>query len=81
MPSMRGSAAAPTRDGSSPSSFANVCALRIPKVAEASSVVERPMGRAMKKGTYTPFTTGVHDAISKYQTTTLADEVAAAEFL
>ena len=33
------------------------------------------------KGTYTPFTTGVHNTISKYQTTTLADEVAAAEFL
>lgn len=80
MPSMRGSAAAPTRDGSSPSSFANVCALWV-EVAEASSVVERPMGRMMKKSTYTPFTTGVHDAISKYQTTTLADEVAAAEFL
>jgi len=39
------------------------------------------MGRVRMKGTYTPFTAGIHDTISKYQTTTLADEVAAAEFL
>lgn len=79
MPSIRGSAAAPTRDGSSPSSFAKVYILRIPEIA--SSIVERPMGRVKREGTYTPFTASVHDTISKYQTTTLADEVAAAEFL
>ena len=81
MPSIRGSAAAPTRDGSSPSSFAKVYILQIPKIAGTSSIVERPISRVRMSGTYTPFTTGVHDTISKNQTTTLADEVATAEFL
>ena len=53
--------------------------LRIPEIA--SSTVERPMGRVEMKSTYTPFTASIHDTISKYQTTTLADEVTAAEFL
>ena len=53
--------------------------LRIPEIA--SSIVERLMGRVKMKDTYTPFTSSVHDTISEYQTTTLADEVAAAEFL
>ena len=52
-----------------------------PEDSGASSIVERPMGRVRIEGTYTPFTTGVHDTISKNQTTTLANEVAAAEFL
>lgn len=44
-----------------------------------SSNTGRVVAFVVREGT--PFTASVHDTISKYQTTTLADEVAAAEFL
>jgi hypothetical protein len=55
--------------------------LHVADPKDSQSVVERPTGRVKMKGTYTPFTAGVHNTISKHQTTTLADEVATAEFL
>jgi len=45
----------------------------------SSSNTGRVVAFVVREGA--PFTTGVHDTISKNQTTTLADEVAAAEFL
>jgi len=45
----------------------------------SSSNTGRVITLIIREGT--PFTTGVHDTISKNQTTTLADEVATAEFL
>ena len=65
MPSIRGSIAAPTRDSSSPSSFANV----LQKLSPLSCA-------KYKAVTYMPFTT-----VTQYQPTTSTNEDTAAEFL
>ena len=70
MPSISGSIAAPTRDGSSPSSFANV----LWKLS--------PLSRAKCKAiTYTPFTPSIYDTVTQYHPTTPTNEDTAAEFL
>ena len=71
MPSIRGSIVAPTRDGSSPSSFTiNV----LQKLSPLSCA-------KCKAVTYTPFTPSIHNTVTQYQPTTSTNEDTAAEFL
>ena len=70
IPSIRGSIAAQTRDGSSPSSFANV----LQKLSPLSCA-------KCKAVTYTPFTPSIHNTVTQYQPTTPTNEDTAAEFL
>ena len=70
MPFIRGSIAAPTRDGSSPSSFANV----LQKLSPLSCA-------KCKAVTCTPFTPSIHNTVTQYQPTTSTNEDTAAEFL
>ena len=70
MPSMRGSNAAPTRDRSSPSSFANV----LQKLSPLSCA-------KCKAVTYTPFTPSIHNTVTQYQPTTSTNKDTTAEFL
>ena len=70
MPSIRGSIAAPTRDGLSPSSSVNV----LQKLSPLSCA-------KCKAITYTPFTPSIYDTVTQYHPTTPTNEDTAAEFL
>ena len=70
MPSIERSIAAPTRDGSSPSSFANI----LQKLSPLSCT-------KCKAVTYAPFTPSIYDTVTQYQPTTPTNEDTAADFL
>jgi len=88
IPSIKGSEAAPTREGSSPSSLANV--YKAHPGVQYTIARERIKGKENQRkqcatsngpSTYPPFTPRIDNAITKNQTTRATHEIPAAKFL
>jgi hypothetical protein len=75
IPSIRGSEAAPTREGSSPSSFANVLGIGKAELLLAKKYDE------LCKSTYPPLAPSINNTVAKDQPTSCTHEIPRSEFL